>query len=327
FSLICEYLINKKILDSTSCKEICGSFCINNEIFSEYNVFYMKKIINFCANYPNKKISLDINHIHISKFSLLELGALIQENHLKALQFIFQYQQAAYPLAEINLYLNSNIYFEIKPNLFTTVTDSSYIFCVEYHLNQIMQTIRYFIPTIKYPKKINLRFPEPQNAQLYRDFFNCEIIFNSTENQIFFDISRNFLTKKIEPLDYSEIDKKIKDLLNTMQPKNCNHTNLKNKIYSILIQSGNTIPDEISIANQLNMHTRTLRRKLKLENESFRNLIKNYKMHKAIELLINSNLSYKEIAFLLGFKSFSSFSKAFKTWTNKTPQEFRDQVK
>ncbi|EOZ7633890.1 helix-turn-helix domain-containing protein [Acinetobacter baumannii] len=55
--------------------------------------------------------------------------------------------------------------------------------------------------------------------------------------------------------------------------------------------------------------------------------MKNYKMHKAIELLINSNLSYKEIAFLLGFKSFSSFSKAFKTWTNKTPQEFRDQVK
>ncbi|MEN8336108.1 helix-turn-helix transcriptional regulator [Acinetobacter pittii] len=324
-SLLCNYLVKKRIIDDVSCKELCGPFCENNDLIVESNTFYQKKIVDFCANYPHEKISLNIQNLDISNFSVLELGALIQDNHIKKLQFIFQYHQAIYPLAEVNVYLNSYIYFEIEPTLFKNIENSSYIFCVEYHLNQIIQTIKYFFPSIKKPKKITVCFPEPKDSQIFHSFFNCEVIFNSTKNQVFFDIPKSCLIRKSQPLSYDEVNKKIISLVKNMQPKVCNETNLKSKIYSILIQSGNNIPDEITIANQLNIHIRTLRRKLKLENETFRNLVKNYKMHKGIDLLIHSNLTYKEIAFTLGFKSFSSFSKAFKTWTKRTPQEFRDQ--
>lgn len=47
------------------------------------------------------------------------------------------------------------------------------------------------------------------------------------------------------------------------------------------------------------------------------------RIHKAMELLSNSNLSVTEIAFEVGFNSVTSFNISFKKWTGITPSEYR----
>ena len=74
------------------------------------------------------------------------------------------------------------------------------------------------------------------------------------------------------------------------------------------------------------MHPRTLRRKLHSEGISFREIINEHKMNRAIFLISSTNYNYKQIAFMIGFKNNASFSKAFKKWTGKTPQEFKKNL-
>jgi len=321
--IICDYLLSNKIINSEEYEKMCGSICFELNLSSEYNKAIAKHIVKFCESLKNPKISFNAGAINLSKFSILEIGTLIQENSLKALQFAFGHQKQTFPFAKINIFFDREVYFIIEPELFNNPHDNGYIFSVEYHLSQIYQFVKNLLPSIEFPKRITVKYPQPNHTAFYKEFFNCEIIFNSEENCIIFEASRSKLTAKLDPLNYSEIEKRIINFLElpTILPKSSEE--LKNKIYLILNQSGNNFPDEFKIANQLNMHPRTLRRKLKQEGKSFRKIISDYKMYKAIKLLTRTELNYKQIAFQLGFSSSTSFSKAFKNWTGYSPQQYR----
>lgn len=51
--------------------------------------------------------------------------------------------------------------------------------------------------------------------------------------------------------------------------------------------------------------------------------IKNKRLNKAKELLMNTNWPIHDISFTVGFENFAHFSRAFKTYTGKTPLDFR----
>ena len=79
-------------------------------------------------------------------------------------------------------------------------------------------------------------------------------------------------------------------------------------------------------AEILNLSPRTLQRHLMKENTSYtqiRNQI-NYEM--AVQKLAHSNDSIKEIADQLGYSSGGHFTRAFKRWSGKTPNQFRSKA-
>ncbi len=79
-------------------------------------------------------------------------------------------------------------------------------------------------------------------------------------------------------------------------------------------------------AEILNVSQRTLQRRLMKENTSYiqiRNQI-NYEM--AVQKLAHSNYSIQEIASELGYSSPGHFTRAFKRWTGKTPNQFRSKA-
>ncbi|MEI1687101.1 helix-turn-helix transcriptional regulator [Acinetobacter baumannii] len=321
--IICEYLLKNNLVTDVEYEKICGSVCFEFNPNIEFNKAVAKNIITYCEKFNENNIALNAGNIDLSKFKILEIGTLIQENYLQAILFAFRHQTYTFPFAKIDIHFERNISFIIEPILFSDPNEKGYIFSVEYHLSQIYQFLKTLLPSIDKPKKINLKFANASKNKFYENFFNCEINFNKDFNQIFFDINRTTLIKKLEPLNYSEIQNKIIDFLNFPVHSNRANSELKNKIYYILNQSNNNFPDEFTIASQLNMHPRTLRRKLKLENESFRKIVADFKMRKAINLLITTEQNYKQIAFQLGFKTSTSFSKAFKIWTGHTPQYYR----
>lgn len=54
--------------------------------------------------------------------------------------------------------------------------------------------------------------------------------------------------------------------------------------------------------------------------------IMNYRIEKALQLIISSNLSFNEIAVLSGFKTQSHFTKCFKRITGKLPSDYRTPI-
>ena len=76
-------------------------------------------------------------------------------------------------------------------------------------------------------------------------------------------------------------------------------------------------------ARRLGMSGRTLQRRLADEGVSFRTIIQATREKLARHYLTSTQLSYGEVAFLLGFDEPSSFFRAFRDWTGNTPESVR----
>ncbi|MGY3571753.1 helix-turn-helix transcriptional regulator [Vibrio paucivorans] len=75
------------------------------------------------------------------------------------------------------------------------------------------------------------------------------------------------------------------------------------------------------VAKRLLTSSRTLNRRLADAQTTFKTLLNNYRLEKALTLLKNPNNNMTEIAFQLGFSELSSFTRAFKRWTGESPSE------
>lgn len=78
-----------------------------------------------------------------------------------------------------------------------------------------------------------------------------------------------------------------------------------------------------SVAQLLNVSTRTLQRRLKEEKASLNQLKEEARKDKACELLHKSNKSIKQIAAAVGYQNEKSFTRAFREWTQHSPTDFR----
>ncbi|MBO6758366.1 MAG: helix-turn-helix domain-containing protein [Roseibium sp.] len=77
------------------------------------------------------------------------------------------------------------------------------------------------------------------------------------------------------------------------------------------------------VAESVGKSQRSLQRVLELHGTSFRQLTDDIRRSIAARYLQESDLSLKEIAFLLGFSNLSSFSRAVKGWYGTSPSQMR----
>jgi len=81
-----------------------------------------------------------------------------------------------------------------------------------------------------------------------------------------------------------------------------------------------------SVAAQLGMSERTLRRRLSEAGTSYQAVQDNYRFEQAAVYLKETKLEIKEIAFLLNFSDVSAFYRAIRRWTGKRVQQYRVEL-
>jgi AraC-like DNA-binding protein len=173
------------------------------------------------------------------------------------------------------------------------------------------------------PVSIHLIRTEPQNTLEYKNFFNVDVNFDSTQNSItipFSAIDKQLIggNTNISRLN----DQIIIKYLATFAKRGITNQ-VKDTIFNCFA-SGEVSKERIALS--LNMSVRTMQRKLKGFNTSFSLLLDETRKELAISYLREPENDLAEISFLLGFSQPSSFSRAFKRWTQKTPIEFRNNT-
>ena len=83
------------------------------------------------------------------------------------------------------------------------------------------------------------------------------------------------------------------------------------------------VPTLTEIATALGMGARTLQRRLSDKDQSFQGLVDLARRELAQQLLLETDYSLAEIAFLTGFSEQSGFTRAFKRWSGQTPRSYR----
>ncbi|TNF96106.1 MAG: AraC family transcriptional regulator [Gammaproteobacteria bacterium] len=169
-------------------------------------------------------------------------------------------------------------------------------------------------------KSVHFDHAEPRCAGQFYSYFRCPVIFESDANQIVFskdDIDKTSGGSNTVMADAS--DRIIIDYLARMDK-----ADIVDRVKSEIINqlpSGSLTDDSVSGA--LHVSTRTMQRMLNDKSTTFTNLLSEIRQDLAMKYVKDQSLSLTEISFLLGFSEISSFSRAFKRWTGKSPSETR----
>ncbi|MFT7186011.1 MAG: AraC-like DNA-binding protein [Pseudohongiellaceae bacterium] len=119
---------------------------------------------------------------------------------------------------------------------------------------------------------------------------------------------------------------------NHLQKSNneCENTDKANNIATKVREHIKTSPNLASIersASLLNMSSRYLRQQLANENTSFREISNEVRQGYADLYLNETPMPLNKIANKLGFGDQASFTRAYRSWTGKTPGEVRKELK
>lgn len=157
--------------------------------------------------------------------------------------------------------------------------------------------------------------------QDYIDYFGCDVYFNSSTNCC--AVARDLLDYPLplgQPEAYEFCLAECQSQLSQLAREN----DIIGQIRQEFSLRPGYLLDFSSMAAQLNMSERTLRRRLAELNTSYHSIQSELRYQISKDYLLNSSLMLKEIAELLGYSDPSTFTNAFKRWTcGISPRQFR----
>lgn len=165
-------------------------------------------------------------------------------------------------------------------------------------------------------------YPSPQHADVYTKLFCPNLRFDAPYTRIQFDAK--FLERSLQR-DETAINLMLKRALPLTVLPYKSEQQLTSQVRRVLRIAKTAMPVAEDLAAVFNLSTRSLHRHLALEGTSLRALKEQVQIERAKDALTRSTQPIKRVAFLAGFQSEKSFSRAFRSWTGETPSAFRNK--
>lgn len=169
------------------------------------------------------------------------------------------------------------------------------------------------------PLSVSLQRPAPRDPAPYTSVVHAPVVFAQAVNAI--EFARADLEAPL-PSANAELARQNEEVVLRYLARLQTAT-LATKVQQALLEAlPDGAPSKEAIARKLGMSPRNLQRHLADEGVSFKELLTRARTGLALSYIAEGRLSVTEIAFLLGFADTSTFSRAFKQWTGKSPREF-----
>jgi len=193
---------------------------------------------------------------------------------------------------------------------------------VDYVFSALVTRIRMRIRPTLHVLRVELRQPEPVNAEIYSKVFGAPVIFGSPADRLCFSTSE--WEARTESAD-AALARVLEDHARMLARRNPHpargfRAEVQQAIAAAVPEGNGSVHN---IARALNVSARTLQRKLVEAGTSFREISDLVRGQLAQEYLSDKSVSIAEVAFLLGFSEQSSFNRAFRGWTGESPGRWR----
>lgn len=169
-------------------------------------------------------------------------------------------------------------------------------------------------------RELRFAHPQPKYVSLYRDIFQCPIVFNAEDYMIVFDSSSLYKPlAMVNPLARKTYEKECRDLSLRIKEQGT----IAEKIHQEIVFHRDGFPSFNQLARYMNLSPRTLSRHLTAEGTSYKDIISKIRKSKAINLLQTTAHPIEYIASELGYSTVANFYRAFKEWTGQNPGNYR----
>jgi len=170
------------------------------------------------------------------------------------------------------------------------------------------------------PIRVSTIRPTPEDPDRFASLLGSAVVFGAESSRITFvraDIVDQLVTAN------AELGRVIDEQTETYLATFMEVSTSREVVGKIVEHLPDGPPNQKDIADAMNVSNRTLQRKLKGEGTSFIDLLQDTRLSLAKKYLAQPQRSIVEIAYLLGFSEPSTFSRAFKRWTDQAPADYR----
>jgi AraC-like DNA-binding protein len=166
------------------------------------------------------------------------------------------------------------------------------------------------------PRSVEFTYPEPTDKSAHEAIFRCPLVFGAPEWRISFrtaDVDRPFAANNRDLA--RSADRFLNDMVMGLRRDDV----VSRVKLAMLEELASGTPSEDSVARSVSMSTRSLQRRLAAEGTSYTQLLAMVRKELAEHYVADRHIPVTEISYMLGFSDVSSFSRAFKRWTGRSP--------
>ncbi len=272
--------------------------------------------------YPTPLVALDIGAaIPAQAFGMFGFAQMCSESLRATLEFAVRFQRLTYTLMTLApryergtaalCFEPTNIH--IDPELAIFFADRDLACSATMFAAPNPGTVR--------PKRVTLTHDGFGMADAYRAHFPCEVEFGASVSSLVFDEAdidkpSPYRNEQVHTICRRECERQLAEI--------SRGPDIVDQVREELMSRPGYLQDAESVARELHLSTRTLRRRLAESGTSFQALQQEVRYEQAREYLSRPSLSVTEVADILGFSEPGNFSQAFKRWSGGlSPRGFR----
>lgn len=259
--------------------------------------------------------------VHLSAYGMYGYAMLCSTDFRRTMDFATRYHQLATPLASISFEERDRLgIWTIEPVLHPKIDSQLYRFVTEVQIATHISLQRDIMGQSFRPREIGLTYPPSTDFGITEALAGCPVRFEQAMNEIAFDsIFLDEAPRLGNRTTYPAIVALCDDLLQELALR----TGAAGKVRKVLLRDVANRPTFEDIAKLLKTPPRTLRRQLRKQGASFRQLSDELRLYVALRYLRDTRMTNEDIAFALGFSDAANFRHAFRRWTGKAPNDFR----
>jgi AraC-like DNA-binding protein len=259
---------------------------------------------------------------HVSAYGMYGFAILSSTDYRRTMQFAINYHQLATPLTTIAFTEKDGCgIWLLNPLSHARIDDRLFRFIVEMQFGIMMSLHRDIMGAAFLAREFQVTYPPTDDASEYASLFGAPVLFGQSANRLLFDAGWLDGTPSLgNEIAYAT----VVALADTQMEQFQLGRGLVGEIRQLLMKNLMRPKRVQDVAENLNLSVRTLRRRLREENSSFRRLVDELHRDMAIRYLRDTDLTVEDIAGTLGFSDAANFRQAFRRWTRTTPRKFKD---
>ena len=266
----------------------------------------------------NPALGIDFGrNVHVSHMGVLGLALLSSPNLGAALQVGLRYYRSLAPAWDLELRIEGPrawiIAREAIPlNPFRAFATEALLAAFD---SQGQFLLGRKIPVTS----LKLHYPQPPHVDRYEEF--APLLFGQDVTEAEFDAA--ILTEPLVGADPATA-KLAEQYCAAQAPGMASVDGLVAQVRKVLGASQGTHPDLETLSRTLQTSARSLRRALHRMGTSYQALLDDARRTRAEAWVQSSEMTAEQIAERLGFSDVRSFRRAFKRWTGRSPNAFRE---
>ncbi|WP_199720589.1 AraC family transcriptional regulator [Stagnimonas aquatica] len=289
------------------------------EIGAEQELRLARNLLRGLGPQPGLGLEAGLRY-HLATYGIWGFALLSCKNFRAVAEVVERYLDLSYAFIRFRT--------RIEPGLLQILLDDSALpedlrpFFLERDFAAWSNAMRELQPQGLPVQAVELRLPRPMDVARYVALCGVEPRFDAEYNRIHLDPA---LLDAPLPQGNALIAQLCLEQCRQLLEKRRRRDGIAGQVRERLFQRAGQMPSLDSIAAELQLAPRSLRRHLEQEGTSFRALADEVLETLAEELLIVAHMKLEEVAQRLGYAEPASFIHAFKRWKGVSPNAYREQ--